>query len=105
ERVNTLEKKIDQLGNDRAVRRNKRNREGLPIISIVGYTNAGKSTLLNRLTKSEVFAENALFATLDPTSRRQRFPKEREVIITDTVGFIRDLPPDLVTAFRATLDE
>ncbi|MBS2032271.1 MAG: GTPase HflX [Deltaproteobacteria bacterium] len=105
ERINSLERKIDQLGNDRAVRRSKRNREGLPIISIVGYTNAGKSTLLNRLTKSSVLAENALFATLDPTSRRLRFPREREVIITDTVGFIRDLPPDLVTAFRATLDE
>jgi GTP-binding protein HflX len=105
ERINALERKIDQVGNDRAVRRSKRNREGLPIISIVGYTNAGKSTLLNRLTQSEVLAENALFATLDPTSRRLRFPREREVIITDTVGFIRDLPPDLITAFRATLDE
>jgi GTP-binding protein HflX len=105
ERINNLEKKIDALGKDRQVRRSKRNREGMPIISIVGYTNAGKSTLLNRLTQSSVLAENALFATLDPTSRRLRFPREREVIITDTVGFIRDLPPDLVTAFRATLDE
>ena len=105
ERINALEKKIAQVGNSRAVRRQKRNRENLPIISIVGYTNAGKSTLLNRLTKSTVLAEDALFATLDPTSRRLRFPREREVIITDTVGFIRDLPPDLITAFRATLDE
>ena len=75
------------------------------MVSIVGYTNAGKSTLLNALTHSEVLAEDKLFATLDPTSRRLRFPEEREVIITDTVGFIRDLPPDLVNAFRATLEE
>jgi GTP-binding protein HflX len=75
------------------------------VASIVGYTNAGKSTLLNALTHSEVLAEDKLFATLDPTSRRLRFPEEREVIITDTVGFIRDLPPDLVNAFRATLEE
>jgi len=75
------------------------------VISIVGYTNAGKSTLLNALTRSEVFVEDILFATLDPTSRRLRFPREREVIITDTVGFIRDLPRDLVNAFRATLEE
>ena len=71
----------------------------------VGYTNAGKSTLLNALTQSEVRAEDKLFATLDPTSRRLRFPREREVIITDTVGFIRDLPPDLIAGFRATLEE
>jgi GTP-binding protein HflX len=70
-----------------------------------GYTNAGKSTLLNSLTESEVLVEDKLFATLDPTSRRLRFPRQREVIITDTVGFIRDLPEDLVDAFRATLEE
>jgi len=78
---------------------------GLPIISIVGYTNAGKSTLLNTLTKSNVFTENRLFATLDPKSSRLRFPRDTEAIITDTVGFIRDLPRDLFAAFRATLDE
>ena len=77
----------------------------MPIISIVGYTNAGKSTLLNAMTRSKVLVENKLFATLDPTSRRLRFPREGEVIITDTVGFIRDLPKDLVSAFRATLEE
>jgi GTP-binding protein HflX len=75
------------------------------VISIVGYTNAGKSTLLNALTKSEVHAEQRMFATLDPTSRRLRLPREQEVIINDTVGFIRALPPDLLSAFRATLEE
>ena len=77
----------------------------MPIVSIVGYTNAGKSTLLNSLTQGDVLVEDKLFATLDPTSRRLRFPSEREIIITDTVGFIRDLPKDLVAAFRATLEE
>jgi GTPase len=77
----------------------------LPIISLVGYTNAGKSTLLNALTQSDVYAEKKMFATLDPTSRRLRLPYEQEVIINDTVGFIRDLPDALVSAFRATLEE
>jgi GTP-binding protein HflX len=105
DRINHLEKRIDALSREREVRRAQRNRRELPVISIVGYTNAGKSTLLNAITGSEVLAENKLFATLDPTSRRLRFPQEREVIITDTVGFIRDLPKDLVAAFRATLEE
>ncbi|MFL5355389.1 GTPase HflX [Archangium sp.] len=105
DRINHLEKRIDALSRERNVRRAQRNRRDLPVISIVGYTNAGKSTLLNAITGSEVLAENKLFATLDPTSRRLRFPQEREVIITDTVGFIRDLPKDLVAAFRATLEE
>ncbi len=105
DRITFLERKIDQLSGDRKTRRRQRERKELPIISIVGYTNAGKSTLLNALTKSEVLAEDKLFATLDPTSRRLRFPREHEVIITDTVGFIRDLPKDLVAAFRATLEE
>jgi len=77
----------------------------LPVLSIIGYTNAGKSTLLNALSGSDVLAENKLFATLDPTSRRLRLPREQEVIINDTVGFIRALPPDLLSAFRATLEE
>ena len=75
------------------------------MVAIVGYTNAGKSTLLNRLTRSDVLAENKLFATLDPTTRRLRFPAEREIILADTVGFIRNLPKELMDAFRATLEE
>ena len=105
DRINHLEKRIEGLSRERQVRRAQRNRRDLPVISLVGYTNAGKSTLLNAITNAEVLAENKLFATLDPTSRRLRFPQEREVIITDTVGFIRDLPKDLVNAFRATLEE
>jgi GTPase len=105
DRIAQLEQRIDRLSEERAVRRSQRNRHRVPVISIVGYTNAGKSTLLNALTNSEVLVEDKLFATLDPTSRRLRFPRDREVIITDTVGFIRDLPPDLVNAFRATLEE
>ncbi len=105
DRITMLEKRIDALSASRQVRRQQRQRHDVPILSIVGYTNAGKSTLLNALTNSEVVAENKLFATLDPSSRRLRFPRDREVIITDTVGFIRDLPKTLVSAFRATLEE
>jgi len=105
DRIRKLEKQIDQLSKSRDVRRRRRREQPIPILSIVGYTNAGKSTLLNAMTNSEVEAEDQLFMTLDPTSRRLRFPREGEVIITDTVGFIADLPKDLVTAFRATLEE
>ena len=106
ERITQLEKRID-AARRRApgAPRPSATRRELPIVSIVGYTNAGKCTLLNALTGADVLAEDKLFATLDPTSRRLRFPEEREVIITDTVGFIRDLPKDLVAAFRATLEE
>lgn len=104
-RIARLEKSLVSIQKQRAQRRAKRNKKGLPIISIIGYTNAGKSTLLNTLTRSSVLAESRLFATLDPTSRRKRLPKEAEVIITDTVGFIRELPQELITAFRATLEE
>jgi len=105
DRITQLKRRTEALSTDRQVRRKRRNERGLPVISIVGYTNAGKSTLLNALTDSKVLAEDVLFATLDPTSRRLRFPRDREVIITDTVGFIRDLPEDLIAAFRATLEE
>lgn len=105
DRIHLLEKQIEELRTSRRVQRTRRMRRDLPIISIVGYTNAGKSTLLNALTASSVTAEDRMFATLDPTSRRLRLPRDREVIINDTVGFIRDLPPDLITAFRATLEE
>ena len=105
ERLKRISTKLKKLGRDRALRRSRRKRVGLPLVSIVGYTNAGKSTLLNKMTRSKVDAEDKLFATLDPTSRRMRFPREREVILTDTVGFIRALPKELVEAFRSTLEE
>ncbi len=105
DRIVHLEKMLRSSAQSRKLRRNRRRREGLPIISIVGYTNAGKSTLLNSLTNSNVVVEDKLFATLDTATRRLRFPREREVIITDTVGFIRDLPPELMAAFKATLEE
>jgi GTPase len=105
DRISQLEKQVDNLGRQRQERRKVRSEKNLPMISLVGYTNAGKSTLLNTLTQSEVYAEKQMFATLDPTSRRLRLPIEQEVIINDTVGFIRDLPEPLVAAFRATLEE
>jgi GTPase len=105
ERINHLERELKQLSRQRKERRRKRGRNDVPIVSIVGYTNAGKSTLLNALTDSDVLAEDKLFATLDTRSRRLRFPREREVVITDTVGFIRDLPKELFAAFRATFEE
>ncbi|MFT3775462.1 MAG: GTPase HflX [Minicystis sp.] len=105
ERVSFLEAQLKKLSKQREQRRRKRARLDVPVVSIVGYTNAGKSTLLNTLTGADVLAENKLFATLDTRSRRIRFPEEREVVITDTVGFIRDLPKDLFAAFRATFEE
>ena len=105
DRIAMLEKDLSSVRKHRGRQRAKRNKKMLPIISIIGYTNAGKSTLLNTLTKSKVLAESRLFATLDPTSRRLKFPRDMEVIITDTVGFIKNLPQDLMVAFRATLEE
>lgn len=105
DRIGLLEKQLTSLSRARKQRKAKRVSQGLPIISIIGYTNAGKSTLLNSLTKSKTIVEDKMFATLDTASRRLRFPKERDVIITDTVGFIRDLPKDLFAAFKATLEE
>jgi len=105
DRIARLTRELENLRRERAGRRRRRERRGLPVLSIVGYTNAGKSTLLRALTQSEVHVEDKMFATLDPASRRLRFPREREVLVTDTVGFIRDLPPELVAAFRATLEE
>src|SRR2546428_2988062 len=105
DRIHRLEVELASQRKRREQRRKERLRHGVPIISIVGYTNAGKSTLLNALTSSHVLAEERMFATLDPTTRRLRLPREQDVIINDTVGFIRDLPPDLLAAFRSTLEE
>jgi len=105
DRIARLEREVSKLGDRRELRRGVRKRKGVPTVAVVGYTNAGKSTLLNHLTNSQVTAEDALFATLNPVSRRIRFPQEREVIITDTVGFIRELPKELKAAFRTTFEE
>ena len=105
DRITSLTEKLSRLGDERRQRKERRQENGLPIVSLVGYTNVGKSTLLNQLTGSDVLTENKLFATLDPTSRRLRFPREREIILTDTVGFIRNLPDDLKRAFLSTFDE
>jgi GTP-binding protein HflX len=105
ERITRLQSQLKKLGRQREQRRSRRKRSGTPTVAILGYTNAGKSTLLNALTGSDVTAEDKLFATLDTRSRAMRLPSGSEVIVTDTVGFIRDLPKDLFTAFRATFDE
>ncbi|MCP4670463.1 MAG: GTPase HflX [Desulfobacula sp.] len=105
DRINRLKKEIKKIHKQRKQQKSRRKRRNLPVISIVGYTNAGKSTLLNTLTQSKIIAANRLFATLDPSSRRLRFPKDTEVIITDTVGFIQNLPKELMQAFHATLEE
>ncbi|MGA2515088.1 MAG: GTPase HflX [Thermodesulfobacteriota bacterium] len=105
DRIHLLEKEIQKLGRRREQRRSRRSKTGIPILSIVGYTNAGKSTLFNLLTRSQFQVEDRLFSTLDTATRRLRFPKIHKVVITDTVGFIKDLPKDLMGAFRPTFDE
>ncbi len=105
DRIADLERRLRQLRKQRDQQRARRRRSRVPVAAIVGYTNAGKSTLLNTVTGSTVDAENKLFATLDPTVRRIRFPMDREIVLLDTVGFIRELPPALQQAFSATLEE
>jgi GTP-binding protein HflX len=104
-RLKDLEREIEEVQRQRGQQRAGRQRSELPTVAIVGYTNAGKSTVMNALTGAAIRAENRLFATLDPTTRRIRLPSGREVLLTDTVGFIQKLPTDLVAAFRATLEE
>jgi len=104
-RINRLKTQIDEVRKHRMLYRQQRKRSGIPIVALVGYTNAGKSTLLNALSHADVFVEDKLFATLDPTTRRLTLPDKSKVLVTDTVGFIRKLPPTIVTAFRATLEE
>ncbi|HMK74689.1 MAG TPA: GTPase HflX [Thermodesulfobacteriota bacterium] len=105
DRIHLLEKEIGKLRRRREQRRSQRSKTGIPILSIVGYTNAGKSTLFNLLTRSQFQVEDKLFSTLDTATRKLRFPKIHKVVITDTVGFIKDLPKDLMGAFRPTFDE
>jgi GTP-binding protein HflX len=104
-RVHLLKERLEKLKNQRDVMRRSRNRSGVFSVSIVGYTNAGKSTLFNRLTKSSVYVANQLFATLDTTSRKMYSEGAGEIVMSDTVGFIRHLPHGLVAAFRSTLEE
>jgi GTP-binding protein HflX len=105
DRIAFLKRQIEQVREQRRQRRQKRRRQGIPVISLVGYTNAGKSTLLNALSGAEVLMADMLFATLDPTTRRVNLPGGSVVLVTDTVGFIQKLPHQLVVAFRATLEE
>jgi GTP-binding protein HflX len=105
QKIHRLKQQLEEIRKHRELYRQHRRKSGIPIIAIVGYTNAGKSTLLNALSRADVFVEDKLFATLDPTTRRLTLPDRSVVLITDTVGFIRKLPPTIVTAFRATLEE
>jgi len=105
QKIHRLKQRLEEIRRHRELYRQHRRKSGIPIVAIVGYTNAGKSTLLNALSQADVFVENKLFATLDPTTRRLTLPDRSVVLITDTVGFIRKLPPTIVTAFRATLEE
>jgi len=105
QKIHRLQGQIEEIRKHRRLYRQQRRESGIPIVSLVGYTNAGKSTLLNALSRADVFVEDKLFATLDPTTRRLTLPDKNVVLLTDTVGFIRKLPPTIVTAFRATLEE
>ena len=104
-RIKQINKRLDKVGKQREQGRQQRQKSEIPTVSLVGYTNAGKSTLFNKITGAEVYAEDKLFATLDPTLRRVNLPDQQSIILADTVGFIRDLPHDLVDAFKATLQE
>ena len=104
-KIHDIEEQIKGVARSRSLHRIRRKESQIPLVALVGYTNAGKSTLLNKLTGSEVFAEDKLFATLDPTTRHLVLPEKQEILLTDTVGFIQKLPHTLVTAFRATLEE
>ncbi len=104
-RIATLERQITGMSTSRETRRKARRRSGMPTIALVGYTNAGKSSLLNRLTGADVLVEDQLFSTLDATTRRFELPSGRAILLSDTVGFVRDLPHQLVEAFRSTLEE
>ncbi len=105
DRISILKNKLEKIGRVRKERRVLRQKKEIPVVAIVGYTNAGKSTLLNAITESEVLSEDKLFATLDPTTRKLKFPEGREILFTDTVGFIKRLPVLLVEAFKSTLEE
>lgn len=105
QRIHRLRLQIEEVRKRRSLYRQQRKRSGIPVVALVGYTNAGKSTLLNALSHADVFVEDKLFATLDPTTKRLTLPDKSAVLVTDTVGFIRKLPPTIVTAFRATLEE
>jgi GTP-binding protein HflX len=105
DKISMLEKKVDEIKHRRRIQRNQRAQSQIPLVSLVGYTNSGKSTLLNALSQAGVFVEDKLFATLDPTTRDVTFPNGARALVSDTVGFIRNLPTQLVAAFRATLEE
>jgi GTP-binding protein HflX len=104
-KIQRLEEQTEEVRRRRAQYRQQRQKSGIPVVALVGYTNAGKSTLLNALCKADVLADDRLFATLDPTTRRLNLPENKTVLLTDTVGFIRKLPPEIINAFRATLEE